>query len=71
MEAKTLAGMVDSDDEGGDGDGFGANAAVRVAQPQVTVAVADNVRSSQPGEKFAIKFAQLQPLYQVPSSEAH
>ena len=37
--------MVDSDDEGGDGDGFGANAAVRIAQPSVTVAVADNVSS--------------------------
>lgn len=30
--------MVDSDDEAGDGDGFGANAAVRLAQPQVTIA---------------------------------
>lgn len=36
-----MAGMVDSDDEAGDGDGFGANAAVRVAQPQVTLQ--DNV----------------------------
>ena len=40
-EARTMAGMVDSDDEAGDGDGFGANAAVRIAQPQVTIQ--DNV----------------------------
>ena len=43
--------MVDSDDEAGDGDGFGANAAVRLAQPQVTIA--DNVSSPDSAGLFS------------------
>ncbi len=66
-EAKTLAGMVDSDDEGGDGDGFGANAAVRVAQPQVTVAIADNVSSSV---TTMFKVAWHLPVFICPESVA-